>query len=142
MRPMYESQQDRSHEAQVIARLCSAWKCDAKKMPAAYPMDWSLQKDGSVKALAEIKFRNASYPTYIVSLRKYSDMLNLHQASGLPCLLVVCWPENGRRVVKYTAIKRQPAKVIHGGRTDRGDSQDVEPMAEIAMTEFTRVGEL
>lgn len=139
---MYESAQDKSHEAQVIARLCSAWGCDAKKMPAAYPMDWSLKKGQEVKALAEIKFRNASYPTYIVSLRKYSDMLNLHQASGLPCLLVVCWPEDGRRVIKYTAVTNKPAKVIHGGRTDRGDSQDVEPMAEIPMSEFRNVGTL
>lgn len=142
MRPMYESSQDKAHEAQVIARLCSAWKCDAQKMPVAYPVDWSLKQGKEVKALAEIKFRNASYDTYIVGLRKYSDMLNLHQASGLPCLLVVCWPEGGKRVIKYTTITSKPTKVIHGGRTDRGDSQDVEPMAEIAMSEFKTVGEL
>jgi hypothetical protein len=143
MRPTYETAQDGANEKQVIDLLCRSWGCSAAKTPRFYPVDWSLQKEDEVKAMAEIKFRKKSYPTYIISLHKYVEMCQHAAASGLPYLLVVCWPEGLKRIVRYISIKPDiPKRVIHGGRKDRGDTQDMEPMCEIPMSKFSLVGEL
>ena len=141
-RPTYETQQDVAHEEVVINLLCDKWKCTAHKAPRFYQTDWSLSKNGEVKAMAEIKFRNKSYPTYILSLHKFTNLL-MGSISGVRHLLVVCWPEDGKRVVKYVEITHGLySKVIHGGRKDRGDSQDQEPMVEIPIERFRTVGEI
>lgn len=141
MRPTYETQADQQHEQAVVDLLCRKWDCSAHKTPKFYSVDWSLGKGRVVKAMAEIKFRNASYPTYILSLHKWVDMCTSSIMSGLPYLLVVCWPEDGKRVVRYLRAEHGVHdRVIHGGRTDRGDSQDVEPLVEISVSKFKLVG--
>lgn len=143
MRPTYETQADQDHESQVVDLLCKAWNCTAHKTPKFYGVDWSLGQGKQVKAMAEIKFRTASYPTYILSLHKFVEMCTSALASGIPYLLVVCWPEGGKRVVRYIKVEQGVNdRVVHGGRTDRGDAQDVEPLAEIAMDKFKLIGEL
>lgn len=142
MRPTYETESDRQHEQQVIDLLCGKWGCEATKNPAFYPSDWALSQDGEVKALVEIKFRKKSYPTYIIGLHKYTNLL-IGAASGIKHLLVISWPEGGKRVVKYAEIVGgMHSRFIKGGRKDRGDWQDQEPMAEIGMDKFKLVGEL
>jgi len=141
MRPAYETQADLDHERQVVDLLCSKWNCEAWKTPTFYSVDWSLGNNRQVKAMAEIKFRSKSYSSYIISLHKFADMLM--GSKILPYLLVICWPENGKRVVRYAKVTPDLHKgVIHGGRTDRGDSQDVEPLVEIPINKFLLVGEL
>lgn len=141
MRPTYETQADRDHEQQVINLLCEKWGCEAWKTPTFYPVDWSLGSNRQVKAMAEIKFRNKSYSSYLISLSKFSDMLA--GSNLLPYLLVICWPEEGKRVVRYAKVTPDLHKgIVHGGRTDRGDSQDVEPLVEIPMDKFVYVGEI
>lgn len=142
MRPTYEAAQDVANERSVIDLLCAKWKCTAHKAPRFYETDWSLSKGGEVKAMAEVKFRNKSYPTYILSLHKFTNLL-MGSIAGVRHMLIVCWPEGDRRVVKYVEITHGLyTKVIHGGRRDRGDAQDVEPMVEIPMEKFLTVGEL
>lgn len=143
MRPVYESPQDRANEEQVISFLSQKWHVQANKNPKFYPVDWSLSKDGEVKAMVEIKVRNRSYPTYIISSRKWADAVQASEALGIPYLLAVCWPEMGKQVVRYIKVaKGIHDRIVHGGRSDRGDSQDMEPMTEISMTKFTLAGEL
>jgi hypothetical protein len=141
MRPAYETAQDRSNEQQVVDLLCKAWNCTANKMPAFYQTDWSLSRNGEVKAIVEIKFRNKSYPSYLISLHKFSSMLLSSFASKVHHILVVCWPEANGRVVRYIKVTHDlHSRVVHGGRRDRGDSQDQEPMVEIPMDKFSLLG--
>lgn len=143
MRPTYESHADMENERSVMDLLCQRWKCVAAKAPRFYPVDWSLQQGSEVKAMVEIKYRKASYPTYIISLHKFVEMCKYAAVSGFPFLLVVCWPEGQSRVVRYVSVTPDVKKrVIHGGRRDRGDAQDVEPMVEIDMDKFNLVGAL
>lgn len=143
MRPTYETQKDRSNEREVIDFLCSKWKCSAHKTPQFYPVDWSLTKGNAVKAMVEVKVRTKSYDSYLISGHKWSEAIKSSEALGVPYLLAVCWPEMGRRVVRYVKVARGiHDRLIHGGRRDRGDDQDMEPMVEINMNKFTFVGEL
>lgn len=146
MRPTYETESDRQHERDVIGLLQEKWKCNAHKNPSKYKVDWSIisteQKFPSIKAMAEIKWRDKSYPTYHVSFDKYITMVH-GVACGLPHLLVIAWPEGGKRVVRYAKVfDGMHSRVVIGGRKDRGDWQDQEPMAEIPMDRFKLVGEL
>lgn len=143
MRPTYETPEDQSHERQVVDLLCAKWGCTAAKTPRFYGVDWSLQKGNEVKAMAEVKFRKASYPTYILSLHKFVEMCQSAAVSGLPYFLVVSWPEESQRVVRYVSVTPEiKQRVIHGGRKDRGDAQDVEPVVEIPMSKFKLAGVL
>lgn len=143
MRPTYETAQDRTNEQQVIDLLCRVWSCTAEKTPRYYPVDWSLQKGSSVKALIEIKCRDKSYSSYIISLKKFSEMAMQSLMSNVPFFLVICWPEAGKRVVRYAKVTSDlHSNVIHGGRKDRGDAQDQEPMVDIPINKFKLVGSI
>lgn len=144
MRGVYETERDRQNEAVVMDLLCRKWRCQAVKAPRFYEVDWSLvSKARQVLAMVEVKFRHASYPTYLLSLHKFTSMCLSSKTSGLPYLLVVCWPENGVRSVYFLKVTEGVhASVVLGGRKDRGDPEDVEPMVEIPMSKFKKVGEL
>lgn len=138
-RPQYESQADVSREASVAEILASSWKCGISKLPRLYSCDYAAMRSGEISAWVEIKCRNASYPTYIISLHKWMKGIELSEATGLPFLLVVSWPVNGKREVMFLNVKRGPVKVIIGGRKDRNDAADQEPMVEVPLSEFRRV---
>lgn len=137
MRSKYQSEEDLKNEREVVAVLCDAWKCKAEKTPDFYPVDWSFQKDREVKALGEIKCRDKSYQTYMLSLHKFSEMCKQSETTGVPYLLIVRWPEKDVKVIRWVSVKRDIVlRVIHGGRKDRGDPQDMEPMVEIDLAAF------
>lgn len=138
MRPVYETDGDRDREKSVITYACSVWKCEAMRMPKMYPVDWSLQRNGSIKAFAEVKWRYKSYSTYIISAHKWHTAISLAKAFDLIALLLVCWPDQaGVRHVIWTQMKPENMKrLVHAGRTDRGDAQDLEPCVEIDVSKF------
>lgn len=142
MRPSYETKNDRDHEEEVIGKLMTAWGCGASRAPRKYAVDWALERGGQVYAMAEVKYRSKSYPTYIMSLSKFVTMCIHSTTSGLPYLLIVSWPEGGKRVIRYTRIDRKAhTGVILGGRKDRGDPDDIEPMVEIPIEKFSLLRE-
>lgn len=139
MRPVYETENDRDREKSVITYACSVWNCEAMRMPRMYPVDWSLQRNGSIKAFAEVKWRYKSYSTYIISAHKWHTAISLAKTLDVVALLLVCWPDkSGNRHVIWTQMKPENMKrVVHAGRTDRGDSQDLEPCVEIDVANFS-----
>lgn len=141
MRPVYETAENREREKNVITYACKIWNCTAVKTPRFYPLDWSLQKDGQIKAFAEVKYRSKIYPTYLISAHKWQAAINLSEILNIPALLVICWPdENDNRFVIWTQMKRgKHHKIIHGGRFDRNDEQDSEPMVELNLSVFKRL---
>lgn len=143
MRPTYETATDVAHEQQVIDLLSRAWKCTATKMPKMYCVDWSLGTDTLIKAMVEIKFRNKAYPTYIISLHKFTEMCKQAEASRVPYFLVQCVPEGDNRIVQYVEVTADlHNRVILSGRKDRGDWQDIGPHVEIDASKFKTIGTL
>ena len=140
-RPIYETETDRTHEQSVIEYACSIWNCEAVRMPRMYALDWTIQIDGQVKAMAEVKWRNKRYPTYIISAHKWHTAISLSNTLGIPALLLVCLPdhEGARHVIWAEMKKENMLRVIHAGRSDRGDQQDMEPCVEIDMSKFKRL---
>jgi hypothetical protein len=138
MRPTYERQADREAEAAAVAKLARFGDLTPVKLPKFYKVDFALVgADGAIKRWIEVKCRTNemwAYPTYMVSYHKYLDLLALQQASGIPACLVVQW-QDALGVLRFPA----PHKVGFGGRRDRGDNDDVEPVALINIAEFRRM---
>jgi len=136
MRPIYESENDLRNERQIIGGLNRLWHTQATKLPRTYGLDYTLTRGGRVTAFVEIKCRTIpswTYETYMISLAKVLRAKGLGNSVGVPALLVVRWND----VVGYIDLRPIALDVQVGGRTDRGDAQDIEPVCMIPIKDFT-----
>ena len=134
MRPLYEAKRDLVNEIEVINKVCFAWSCEAQKMPISYNLDFALIRNGQVAAYAEIKTRSNArqkYPTAFIALKKVISAKQF----GLPCFLIMQWADE----LGYTRLDRAPDFISMGGRIDRLDSADIEPMAHFKQGDFKKI---
>ena len=140
-RPMYESSRDRANEQRAIEAYCRSHseRVHAVKLPIVYAVDWGIFHDDNLICWAECKRRfneRARYETILLSCRKYLAGMDLCRISGKPFLLVVQWNDFlGTHVCDGKAAK----DIRVGGRRDRGDWQDVEPVVHIPVSSFFEV---
>ncbi len=107
------------------------------KLPVAYEVDFAVARGERVVGVAEVKVRGRYYATLMVSLHK-AQALRRFAADGLRAWLVLCVP-GGVYVRRLTPDERLDIRM--GGRTDRGDWQDVEPVAHFPMLGMRRVAD-
>ena len=140
-RPKYETFEDLSKETIAIKKFISSFgePVDFVKLPIQYKMDFCLIDNKTIKTFVEVKCRTnekIAFSTYIISMskvvvaRSYSDF-------GVNCILLVQWTDQMGWV--DLSSKEWEAKI--GGRKDRGDWQDIEPVVHIPISEFNTVGE-
>ena len=142
-RPVYEKPKDLTNADTVIEHVCAMWHWQAVKLKKFSPVDFALTDRDRIRGWAEIKCRtneSTRYPTYSVSLHKV--MAGVHQANftGLPYYVVIgftdgVWYINAGRYVGY----HDRLDVRIGGRTDRNDPMDIEPMVHIPVKLLRRV---
>ena len=139
-RPQYESPEDRLNERMAVAELCRLYECKAYKLPISYGLDYALVRDSDrIIALAEIKCRknNAQrYETIMVAGLKRTIALSLRRALNVPTLFVPVFSDG----VFIIDFKEKPDAVTLGGRRDRGDSADIEPMVHYRTERLIRAG--
>ena len=140
-RPIYETNLDIEAEEWVARKMSERWKCDRwERNPSKYPIDISFMRGDVIVGFAEIKCRNvrrADFKTYIISADKIMSGRNLAAATKVPCMLVVCWQDD---IGWLDMNKAEPVFVGYGGRLDRGDPQDVEPVIHYEISQFERSG--
>lgn len=139
MRPMYEDDASLSAEVNVIEKLSKQWKVDPIKLPIAYYVDYAMTMDGAVKCWLEVKCRHCTkdqYPTYFISAKKISNGIALAETTGKPFLLAVQWKD----CLGWIDVKRGDFDIRVGGRADRNDWQDIEPMAHFNTDKFNILG--
>jgi len=137
VRPMYESANDRVNETNVVSIIAPKWKCEAKKLPTSYFIDWVLMRDGKAAAFMEVKCRKnlkSKYPTLMLSLAKWMHGQQFAQAANVPFFVAVEW-EDG---IFWHKAGDVPVTIGFGGRVDRGDDQDMEPVVFIPVAAFKR----
>ena len=141
MRLIYEKPEDLAAERAALDKACEIWKCTAEKLPMKYELDYLLLREGTGVAWLEIKSRTnprGAYPTYMISLGKVMAARRLSEASQFPSFLLVQWSD-------YCGYVRLDSlldfRVAVGGRTDRGDPDDIEPVALIPIMDFARLGD-
>lgn len=131
-RPQYESEQDLANEREIVALVRESWRCDGSRKLCKYKygIDYSLHRGRSIPAFAEIKDR----PTlsfnhtdgYYLSVEKAFKGRRLTMVTGKPCFLVVRFRDG---IVRWTDMNGLVSpQVIDGGRVDRGDPLDLEPI--------------
>jgi hypothetical protein len=138
MRPLYESAKDLSNEFRVSGTLKECWDAEFVKLPMAYHIDWAIIRGSEIKAFAEFKRRHNPkdrYPTFMLSLKKFQNGKSLGAEVGVPFLIIVEWDDG----LWYCDAKNVERTYGFGGRRDRNDSQDQEPVVFIPIQAFYKV---
>lgn len=139
-RPLYESERDRAAEHEVMELALAKIQDVDKfvKLPISYGWDYGLYGDGRLQAVAEVKVRKQKYGTFFVSLHKVMRGFDYMRA-GLRAYLLVRWPDGiyGHRLMEPSV---NAYHVDFGGRHDRGDNADQEPVVHIPLTQFRQLG--
>jgi len=138
-RPIYENEASLKSEEKTMFEVEKAWGSEMIKLPMKNKIDCLMKnkKNGLPRAFVELKNRACKrhkYPTYMISLDKWVAGLNLEAYTNLPFILVVNWDDE----IGYLKCK-EAIKVITvnmGGRTDRSDAQDIEPVVHIPIYLF------
>lgn len=132
-RPIYESDADRANQATVVAKLERAFG-----LTATAPQDRFAPYDAVFcfthrPCFVEIKVRRntrARYDTYMLSGAKYNALC----AVDGNALLAVQWTD--QLGVVHLPVEHT---VTTGGRSDRGDSRDIERVVLIPIEAFIPV---
>lgn len=138
-RPIYETQEHRRKEEKTIKIFSLRMGCEPHKLPRMYKMDYAIVSDNDkIQGFCEVKNRTRGYsdfPTYRLSAKKFLSALQLGVVFHLPCYLVVRF-SNG---IYYTDLcsLRGSVILVLGGRKDRNDPQDIEPMVQFNINQFT-----
>jgi len=138
MRPLYESSNDLAEEQKVAAVLSKARDLQFYKLKYAYKIDWIIFKAGLVNSVAEIKRRKVKrfqYETLMLSLDKWISGKTLANEMEVPFILFIKWDDG------LFWYKAGSSKVTYGfgGRKDRNDAQDMEPMVFIPVKDFKEI---
>lgn len=142
MRPMYESVGDRTNEARVAAFLADRFCAQYHKLPLAYRADYLFFRGDVVVAVVEIKCRTHAYgtfPTYILSLDKFMRVRELAKYTHAKASLFVQYTDKLVGVELDSSLSSD-WDIRWGGRTDRSDTQDQEPVVHIPLTQFVELG--
>ena len=136
MRPRYERPRDLVNESKVAERMAQRG-IELRKMPISYRLDFAMFRDGKLRGFAEVKTRNNrhdTYPTLMISLGKVMAARQLAEVSETRSVLLVQYL-NGI----YWCNFASPFEVAMGGRWDRADDDDVEPVAHFPIEAFKMV---
>jgi hypothetical protein len=132
---MYESAHDRERERAVAEATFGPHGLSVRKLPLAYEVDFAVLRGERVVGVVEVKVRGRAYETLLLSLHKLQALQRCAR-SGLRAWVLVSVPEG---VYAQRIRPDEPVDVRWGGRTDRGDPQDVEPVAHLPMAAMRRV---
>lgn len=139
-RPIYETHADLRNEAAVIKILSRKWRVNFQKLPIKYHLDYAATRNGKVAAYVEVKVRKyrmdqiGKWGGYMLSVGKLQTAKQLCEISSSTfCLAVQC--TDGLYWIAIKDFSEFP--VVITGRTDRGDSQDIEPCVLIPAERFT-----
>lgn len=143
-RPIYENDTTLMAERRIASRLAAAWKCDVHKLDRRHHTDWMLTRSKSAIGWAELKGRPKytweninRLGGYMLSLEKWRDGVSRLLITGLPYCLVV---EDGQGDCRAAVYKSEPDvewfRFGMGGRSDRGDPLDIEPVIYIPTDHF------
>ncbi len=143
MRPIYETTETHSKELKIANFVADKWKCAMTKTPLRYCVDFMAVRDGLVVAFVEIKCRNYSWEKingwggYMFSLGKYIESKAMAEATGVPFILIV-ETTTGLYHQIFKTWDKNPAVQL-GGRTDRSDWQDLEPVVILPCAGFIQL---
>jgi hypothetical protein len=139
-RSLYETSEDRRSEKKILDYVSKRWGIVYHKLPMSYKLDYSAYRNENLVGWAEVKCRThkfGKFPTYIISLAKVLEARRLAYETNTTSILLVSWLD----VLGYLDFF-SPFIIKQGGRSDRGDWQDQEPMCHFDLKKFKKLGEI
>ena len=138
MRPMYENDNDLRSEKNLISYVSDCWNVASYKLPMSYKIDYVMYRNESPVGFAEVKVRThtfGTFPTYIISLAKVMEARRLARETNTKSILIVSWTDRTGYLDFFSHHQ-----IRHGGRSDRNDWQDQEPMCHFDLKDFKGIG--
>ena len=138
-RQMYENKESLSLEDDFRQSIEERTKVSLKKLPISYRVDFAILDGTTVQGFCELKCRavaSKTYDTLILSLGKWEALLNLRRsAENMRSRICVRYTDGD---FWYSVREDSPKEVTvkWGGRSDRGDWQDMEPVVHIPISLF------
>jgi hypothetical protein len=97
--------------------------------------DYAATRGKNITAFVEVKTRTNpmhKYPTYMISMTKVMNANAVFMSTGTPSLLVVKWTD----CMGWVQLNQNKFTLEIGGRRDRHDAQDIEPVCHISIDLF------
>jgi hypothetical protein len=145
-RPIYETNADLERESEVAGKCEQAWNGKMTKLPIKYHLDYVFTRQDKAIGFCEMKTRN--YPMddldrnggYSLSLHKWMSAKHMHEATGLPFVLIVKL-RDGLYYSRFGTGENPfvPDDMVVSGRIDRNDAQDIEPCVMIRAKRFKKL---
>lgn len=137
-RRIYETIDDLGQEKAIAEKLEVRWHCVMRKLPRSYRLDWAASDDGKIRAWLEFKRRYRTfdqYPDTFLALGKVMAAREFVAATSMKCLFVVQFDD----ALAYADMVINGREIVFGGRTDRDDWEDIEPVVLVPMADFTKI---
>lgn len=137
-RPLYETENDRRREADAVRKIIGP-KDTVQKLPIRYGIDFVVFRDEKPYKWVEVKCRNnprSQYDDLMISVAKIHEGIRLSQMTGVPFVLLVEWSDCIGSIRIYNT---DGMAISWGGRSDRNDPQDMEPVYHIPTAHFATV---
>lgn len=147
MRPIYENANDLRSEKKLISHVSDCWNVVSYKLPMSYKIDYAMYRidtgtsnssSENLVGFAEVKCRThkfGTFPTYIISLAKVMEARRLARETDTKSLLIVSWTDKIGFLDFFSHHQ-----IRHGGRADRNDWQDQEPVCHFDLKHFKGIG--
>ena len=133
-RPKYETREDSFNEGGIIKFVSNKWNVNFSKLPISYKLDYAMYRNKSLMGFCEVKrrkYRQSDFNTYMISLDKVIQAKLLATTTKTKSVLIVSW------IDKMGWIDLRDKFVCNeGGRRDRNDWQDVEPVCHFRIDRF------
>jgi len=137
MRKVYENATSLSNERSFAVDFKDKRKVNLSKLPRQYHLDYAMiSGDQELEGFLELKNRTNSkkaYSTYMISLSKLLKAKEYKQTLGVNTILAVRW-NDADGCINLSELRDYQIKV--GGRYDRGDWEDVEPVIHFDIALF------
>jgi|TARA_R100000455_G_C6271397_1_gene127598 hypothetical protein len=136
-RPKYETSEDLNNEGSIINHVSKIWNVNFSKLPLSYKLDYAMYRENSLMGFCEIKrrkYRREDFETYIISLDKVIKANQLSDITNTKSILLVSWLD-GMGWINLN----EDFLCKRGGRNDRNDWQDVEPVCHFRISKFKDV---
>jgi hypothetical protein len=144
-RPLYETEHDLKLEQAIANRIEQGFAWKLRKLSRKYYLDFmafsKTARWNEWKAVATIEVKRRNHPihryaTVILSLAKYLKGVEYHDKLGLDFYFIVQF-DNGCFKYKYHNGDGSRLQITMGGRTDRNDPADIEPVIHIPVDTMT-----
>ena len=139
MRKIYETQNDLSNEKSIAEVIQSVCNLSLRKLSMKYFLDFIAFRNKKAVAVVEVKKRNNNhdtYPTLILSLAKYNRGVEFFRVNGLKFIFAVQF-NDGCFFYEYEDGDRFAVEL--GGRIDRKDAEDIEPVIHIPINRMKKL---